>query len=175
MPVFGRQTQFCENHTILRSKKVNRVPFFSDFSRKNRCSHAQISSKIRLFSTRSSQYLSKKRQLSQKNCNLMSFFLKTFLKNPLLTSPYSANKRQLCQKYDIFWVKKSKHALLFRFFTDKYLFFYPYFVKKRPFSKKHTLFSCFHVHAHIEKKTSILTKTLCSHVHILLKNVHSLK
>ena len=51
MPVFGqKKRQFCQNYTILWANKVNRMPFFSNFSRKNPCSHDNILSKKRPFS-----------------------------------------------------------------------------------------------------------------------------
>ena len=40
-----KKRQFCQNYTLLWAKKVNRMPLFSDFSRKNHCSHAHILSK----------------------------------------------------------------------------------------------------------------------------------
>ena len=43
----------------------------------------------------------KKRPFSQKQCALMSFFVKFFMKNPLLPSPYTVKKRQNCQNYTI--------------------------------------------------------------------------
>ena len=42
MPIFDQKHQFYQNYTILWAKKVNRMPFFSDFSRKNHRSHAHI-------------------------------------------------------------------------------------------------------------------------------------
>ena len=71
--------QFYKNYTLLWSKKVNRIPLFSEFSRKNYCSHAHIWSKKRPFSKNQTALMSifsqKKRPFSQKYGALMSFFL----------------------------------------------------------------------------------------------------
>ena len=39
------KSQFCQTYTLLWSKKVNRIPLFSEFSRKNHCTQAHIWSK----------------------------------------------------------------------------------------------------------------------------------
>ena len=44
MPICSQKTSILSK-PILWAKKVNRMPFFSDFSRKNQCSHAHILSK----------------------------------------------------------------------------------------------------------------------------------
>ena len=83
-PIFGKKTSVCQNYTIFWVKKVNRMPFFSDFSRKNNCSNAHILSKNRPFSENNlllSPYYVKKRIFSQKpNCShiiIIKFFIKT--------------------------------------------------------------------------------------------------
>ena len=48
-PYLVKKRQFCQNYTILWAKKVNRMPFFSDFPRKNNNSHAHILSTKRPF------------------------------------------------------------------------------------------------------------------------------
>ena len=85
--------------------------------------------------------------------NLISFFLNFFMKNHLLTSPYLVKRRQFCQNYTIFWVKKVNRYPAFPIFHGKITVLLPIFIKKRPFSKKHRY----------------------SHVHISSKNVHSHK
>ena len=40
--IWSKKRKFCQNYTMLRAKKDNRIPFFYDFSRKNHCSHAHI-------------------------------------------------------------------------------------------------------------------------------------
>ena len=37
-----KKCKFCQNYTLLWAKKVNRMPFFSDFSRKNYCSYVNF-------------------------------------------------------------------------------------------------------------------------------------
>ena len=58
--VWLEERQFCHNDTILLAKKINRMPFFSDFELKNHSSHAH--------------FLSKKRQFSKKHNALMPTF-----------------------------------------------------------------------------------------------------
>ena len=42
-PIFGKKKRrFCQNYTIFLVNKVIRMPFFSDFSRKNNCSNTHI-------------------------------------------------------------------------------------------------------------------------------------
>ena len=41
-PYLIKKRQFCQNNTILWAKEVSRMPFFSDFSRKNYRSYAHI-------------------------------------------------------------------------------------------------------------------------------------
>ena len=63
--------------TLLRSKKVNRIPLFSEFSRKNHCAQAHIWSKnVRSLKSKqlSYQYFVKKRPFSQKHGALMTSF-----------------------------------------------------------------------------------------------------
>ena len=48
-PYLDKKRQFCQNYTFLWVQKVNRMPYFSDFSRKNICSHAHILSRLPLF------------------------------------------------------------------------------------------------------------------------------
>ena len=83
-PYLVKKRRFCQNYTIFWVKKVNRMPFFSDFSRKNNCSNAHILSKNRPFSENNlllSPYYVKKRIFSQKpNCShiiIIKFFIKT--------------------------------------------------------------------------------------------------
>ena len=45
----SKKLNFCKNYPILWAKKVNRMPFFSDLSRKNQCSHGHFLSKNRPF------------------------------------------------------------------------------------------------------------------------------
>ena len=97
--------------------------------------------------------LSKKRPFSPKHCALMSFF-PFFYKKPLLQGPYLVQKkRQSCQNH-ILWVKKVNRG-------------YPFFSNFS--SKIKSLISIFCQH------TANSIKTLCSIVHILSKNINSLK
>ena len=60
-----------------------------------------------------------------------------FRKKPMLPCPYLVTKPQFCQYYSILWAKKVKKIPFLPIFTEKSLLSCPWFVKKRPFSKKH--------------------------------------
>ena len=47
---FVKKRQFSQNQNTWWAIKVHKMPFFSDSSRKNRCSHTHILSQVRLFS-----------------------------------------------------------------------------------------------------------------------------
>ena len=90
----------------------------------------------------------------------MSFVCKFFMKNPLLPSSYLVKKRQFCQNYTIFWVQKVNRMPLFSDFHGKIICSNAHILqKRRPISKKHLLLCPYFV-----QKTSILTKTNCSHI-----------
>ena len=98
----------------------------------------------------------------------MSFFFKFFMKNSLLSSPYMVKKRQICQNYTILGQKRQQDALIFHGKIIALISTAHIFSKNRPFSKNH-LFLC----PYYVKKTSILTKTNCSHIifiKIFIKN-----
>ena len=61
-PIFGKKNVGFVKITLFWVKKVNRMPFFSDFSRKNNCSNAHI--------------LSKNRPFSEKNLLLWPYYVK---------------------------------------------------------------------------------------------------
>ena len=100
-PYLVKKRQFCQNYTILWAKKVNRMPFFSDFSRKNYCSHAHIMStnahslKNTLLSW--PYFVKKTSMLSQTRCSHVIFF-KFFMKNTLLSCPYLVKKTSILPK-----------------------------------------------------------------------------
>ena len=94
--------QFCQNYTLLWAKKVNRMPLFSEFSRKNQSSDAHILSKKRPFSKKQTALISIFRQKnahSLKNIVLSYHFHKSFHKKPLLSCPFLVDKRQFCENY----------------------------------------------------------------------------
>ena len=47
---FVKKRRFCQNYNTWWAIKVHKIPFFSNSSRKNRCSHTHILSQVRLFS-----------------------------------------------------------------------------------------------------------------------------
>ena len=102
----------------------------------------------------------KKCLFSQKHSAHVIFF-KFFMKNPLLSSPYMVKKRQICQNYTILGQKRIGcpsfqifHGKIIALISNAHIL-----SKNRPFSKNH-LFLC----PYYVKKTSILTKTNCSHI-----------
>ena len=121
------------------AKKVNRMPFFFDFSRKNHCSHAHILPKKRPFSKKHDALMpifsQKTSILSQKHGSLMSFFF--FMKTPCCHA-HIWSKSQFCQNYTILWPKKVNRMPFFSDFSRKnHLSHAHIWSKKRPFSKKH--------------------------------------
>ena len=163
------------------------MSFFSIFSRKNYClmpiyifKNKNVHSLITHYSH--ANILSKKRPFSQKHCALMSI-KKKIMKNPLLSCPYLIKKRQFCQNNTILWAKEVSRMPFFCDFSRKNYRSYAHILWKNVHSLKNTLLSSLY----FVKKTSILSKTLCSYVifskfswktpccqdHIWSKNVNS--
>ena len=117
---FVEKRLFCENFTILRSKKVNRMPFFPIFREKIAALMPIFHQKY-VYSLKNTlkPIICRKNVQSLKNCHLNSFFLKFFMKNHLLASPYLVKRRQFCQNYMIFWIKKVNRYPAFPIFTEK--------------------------------------------------------
>ena len=81
--------------------------------------------------------LSKKRPFSQKHCALMSIKKKD--EKPPAVMPIFDQKTTILSKQHYIMSQRSQYdALFFRFLTKKSSLLCKYFVKKRPFSKKHT-------------------------------------
>ena len=90
------------------------------------------------------------------------FFFKFFMKNPLLSSPYMVKKTLNLSKLHYFGPKKTIGCPSFPIFHGKIIALISsahFLSRNRPFSKDH-LFLC----PYYVKKTSILTKTNCSHI-----------
>ena len=90
----------------------------------------------------------------------MPFFSKYLLKTPYYHAHIQSKKRQNCQNYKILWAKKVNRMPFFPIFHEKMTFLMPIFYQKNVYSLKHTMLSS----PHFVKKTSILSKTQCSHV-----------
>ena len=104
-------------------------------------------------------FVKKTSTLSITQCSHVIFFT-SFMKNPPVSCPYLVKKRQFCQNYTILWAKKVNRMPFFSDFSRKNHCSHAHILsKKRPFSKKHT--SPMPIFC---QKTSILTKSLCSHV-----------
>ena len=62
---WSKKRKFCQNYTLLWAKKVNRMPFFSDFSRKNHWLMSFFSSFLWKTPCCQAHIWSKKRQICQ--------------------------------------------------------------------------------------------------------------
>ena len=170
---FVKKRQFCQNQNTWWAIKVHKMPFFSNSSWNNRCSHTHILSQVRLFSKEHTalkfMFYEKMSVLSKTLCSC--HFFKFFMKNPLLSSPYMVKKTSNLSKLHYFGPEKTIGCPSFLIFHGKIIALIStahIFSKNRPFSKNH-LFLC----PYYVKKTSILTKTNCSHIifiKIFIKN-----
>ena len=94
--IFGHKNVNSVKSTLyyVAKKNVNMMLFFSDFLQKNQCSHAHIFLKSFLsLKTRClyAHILSKKRTLSQKHFDFMSFF-QIFYEKPPVAMPMCSKK-----------------------------------------------------------------------------------
>ena len=142
---------------------------------------------------------------SLRNTVLLCQLKKNHEKPPAVMPIFDQKTSILSKQHYIMSQRSQQDALFFRFLTKKLSLLCPYFVKKRPFSKKHTLLSCLmpivckkKVNSlkitilscpYFLKKTSILSKKLCYYVVFfkffmknpmlsyphLVKNVNSVK
>ena len=149
------------------------MPFFSDSSRKNRCSHTHILSQVRLFSKEHTalkfMFYEKMSVLSKTLCSC--HFFQVFYEKPPAVKPIYGQKTSNLSKLHYFGPEKTIGCPSFLIFHGKIIALIStahIFSKNRPFSKNH-LFLC----PYYVKKTSILTKTNCSHIifiKIFIKN-----
>ena len=104
-PYLVEKSKFCQNYTILWQKKVNRMPFSSDFSRKNYCPNAHVVSKRRPFSKKHIALMPifcQKNVSSFKNTVLPYYFFQIFHKKPYAVMPKSAQKNVNSVKITLF-------------------------------------------------------------------------
>ena len=99
----------------------------------------------------------------------MSFFVQVFYEKPSAVKPIYGPKNVKSVKITLFWAQKDNRMPFFSDFSRNTLISTAHiFSKNRPFSKNHLLLCPYYV-----KKTSILTKTNCSHIifiKIFIKN-----
>ena len=141
----------------IMTKKVNRMSFFSDISRKKFALMPIYFQKKRPFSKKTllhAHILSKKRPFFQKRCALMSIFSKILSKTPC-GHAHIWSKTSILSKYTIIWAKKVNMMPFFSDFSRKN---YRSHVKNVHSPKSTLLSSLVFV-----KKTAILSKTLCSY------------
>ena len=138
-PCLVKKTSILSKLHII-TKKVNRMSFFSDISRKKfalMLIYFQKKTSIIQKNTASCPYFVEKTSiLSETLCSYVNFF-KIFIKNPLLSCPYLIKNINSNKVHYNMSQKSQYDAHFFRFLTEKSSLSCPYFVKKRPFSKKH--------------------------------------
>ena len=104
-------------------------------------------------------------------------FISFFHEKPLAVIPiFGPKKSQFCENYTILWAKKVTRMPFFSlFFTKKSMLSCPYFVKTRPFSKKHTTFVSIFCRKNVHTLTNTVLdvicieffmKRLCCHAHV---------
>ena len=107
-PYFVKNVNSVKNYTMVQDKKVNRMPFFSYFSRKKKMLSCHFVKK-RPFSKNiplSSQYFVEKMSILSKTRCFMSFASNFSLKNPCCHVHIWSKKYQFSQNCTILWAKK---------------------------------------------------------------------
>ena len=136
MPIFGQKTSILLKLHYFMGIKVG-CPFCSAFPRKNHCSHANIISKIRLFSKKthcSHAHISQKNVHSLKNTMLSCVFVSW--KTPAVVHMIG-QKTSILSKLHSILGQKSHRMPFFSYFPRKnYCSYVNILSKKRPFSKK---------------------------------------
>ena len=156
-----KKRQFCQKYTLW-TKKINRMSFFTNFSRKNYCLmpiYIFKKKNVRSLKTHYSHdhFVEKTSILSELRNIVLLCQLKKNMKNPLLSCPYLIKKRQFCQNNTILWAKE---VSMTPFFSDLSRKNHRSYVWKNVQSLKNTLLSSLY----FVKKTSILSKALCCYV-----------
>ena len=144
--IVQKKRQFSQNYILLWTKKVNRIPLFSEFLRKKSLLSCPYFVKKQ---TALMSILCQKTIHSVKNMVLSCNFCKAFHKKPILSCPYLVIKRQFCENYTILTAKNVNKMPFFSDLKKKCLLSCPYLQtqcskahilsKKRPFSQKTVL------------------------------------
>ena len=126
-------------------------------SLKNQCFHAHILSKY-VYSLKNKWF----------SCN----FFKFCMKNPLVVMSKFGKKTSILAKLHCLWANKVNSLPFFPLFSRKSNALMPIFCQKNVKFLKNTLLSSTY---YVKKKTSILSKTRCSHVFFfkLNKKIHA--
>ena len=122
MPICGQKTSILSKQPILWAKKVNRMPFFSDFSRENRCSHAHILSKKLPFSKKHAALMTifcQKNVHSVKNTVLLCHFFQIFHEKPPAVMPTFGHNDVDSVKTTLYYGPKNSIGCLFSDFSRK--------------------------------------------------------
>ena len=119
---FLKKRQFCQKYNTWWAIKVHKMPFFSNSSRKNRCSHTHILSQVRLFSKEHTvlkfMFYEKTSVLSKTMCSHVFFFSSFLWKTPCCQAHmWSKNVKSV--KITVFWAKKTIGCPSFLIFTEK--------------------------------------------------------
>ena len=119
---FVKKRQFCQNQNTWWAIKVQKMPFFSDSLRKNRCSHTHMFSQVRLFSEEHTSlkfmYYEKTSVLSKTLCSC-PFFLQVFYEKPPAVKAIYGQKDVKSVKITLFWAKKDNRMPFFSDFSRK--------------------------------------------------------
>ena len=141
--ILQKKRQFSQNYILLWTKKVNRIPLFSEFLRKKSLLSCPYFVKKQ---TALMSILCQKTIHSVKNMVLSCNFCKAFHKKPILSCPYLVIKRQFCENYTIL---TAKNVNKMPFFSD---------LKKNAYC-----------HAHIYKHSALKPIFCQKNVHSLKK------
>ena len=118
--VSQKKCQFCQYYTLLWAKKVNSMPLFSEFSRKNYCSYGHTLSKTCILSPANSSnvHILLKMYILSKHGALMSFFFKIFHTKPQLSRPYLVENVSSAKTTLFYGPKKSIRCPFFSIFKE---------------------------------------------------------
>ena len=134
MPILDQKTSILSKLQYYMGQKVNRMPFFFDFSWKNDFSHAHILSKKLQFAKKHIALMPifcQKNVSSFKNTVLPYYFFQIFHKKPYAVMPKSAQKNVNSVKTTLsYWPKKSIGSSFFPIFHQKTTLLMPIFCLK---------------------------------------------
>ena len=106
---FVKKRQFCQNYNTWWAIKVHKMPFFSNSSWNNRCSHTHILSQVRLFSKEHTvlkfMFYEKTSVLLKSMCSHVIFF-QVFNEKPPAVKPIYGQKISNLSKLHYFWRKR---------------------------------------------------------------------
>ena len=141
MPTFGQKTSILSKIHIMDQKSQQDVLFYQFFTKKLLPNaHIYFQKEKRPFSKNTllscPYFVEKTSILSETLCSYIN--KKKHEKPPGVMPIFDQKTSILSKQHYIMSQRSQQDALFFRFLTKKSSLLCPYFVKKRPFSKKHT-------------------------------------